>query len=430
MGRRLQLPLSLCDFEGLAVARGLPRVTDPRVVTAELVQLQAADDVRPPTVLAAATAVYAGGALYYAGLSLPHLGDFTVTARLGAEPIGAPLHLVGVCTAGLVPMVDGMGCGCPPGSTGGGGTSGVSTCSLCAAGTASAVAGGACELCAAGSFSAEGAAQCPPCARGKFNGQRMAAECRACPSGTYSAAGATQCFVCGLRDVAQRTAETGGGDVGSTSPYGIDCKDGVVGALDANSTVTGVLVGHWAAEPVGETNANATRVWACETAAACLGGVDSVCRTGHEGVLCAGCRAGYTRSAARLCEPFDADERSVAASVAVLSLLALLCSALAGLGIALLCCRLARPPKAAITPPWLLESSGDAHVPHAPGPSGQDAFDVWVHREADPLLSFEFGESVAQVHPRPPRPSHPPSASTHPLAYFHNRLQPPPAPSP
>ena len=37
--------------------------------------------------------------------------------------------------------------------------------------------------------------------------------------------------------------ETADGDVGSNSPYGIDCEDGVVGALDANGTVTGVLPG-------------------------------------------------------------------------------------------------------------------------------------------------------------------------------------------
>ena len=142
--------------------------------------------------------------------------------------------------------------------------------------------------------------------------------------------------------------------MGSNSPYGIDCEDGVVGALDANGTVTGVLPGHWAGAPVDETNANVTRVWLCETPEACLGltltltlsltlkptltltlaltlnpspspspnpnpnpnpnpdpipnpnpnpipkqaclgGAASVCRTGHEGVLCAGCLPGYTR---------------------------------------------------------------------------------------------------------------------------------------
>ena len=62
----------------------------------------------------------------------------------------------------------------------------------------------------------------------------MATKCRPCPSGTYSAAGATQCLVCGLRDISQRTVETADGDVGSSAPYGIDCEDGVVGALDAN----------------------------------------------------------------------------------------------------------------------------------------------------------------------------------------------------
>ena len=38
--------------------------------------------------LASTAALYAGGALYYAALSLPHLGDFAVMARLGTEPIG------------------------------------------------------------------------------------------------------------------------------------------------------------------------------------------------------------------------------------------------------------------------------------------------------------------------------------------------------
>ena len=76
--------------------------------------------------------------------------------------------------------------------------------------------------------------QCSPCARGQFNRQRMAAKCRPCPSGTYSATGATECLVCGLRDVSQRTMGTADSDVGSTSPYGIDCEDGVVGAVDTN----------------------------------------------------------------------------------------------------------------------------------------------------------------------------------------------------
>ena len=76
--------------------------------------------------------------------------------------------------------------------------------------------------------------QCLPCERGRFNSQRIAAKCRPYPSGTYSATGATECLVCGLRDVSQRTMETADGDVGSTSPYGIDCEDGVVGAVDAN----------------------------------------------------------------------------------------------------------------------------------------------------------------------------------------------------
>ena len=94
---------------------------------------------------------------------------------------------------------------------------------------------------------------------------------------------------------------------------------------------------------MNETNANVTRVWACETAEACLGGADSACRTGHEGVLCAGCMAGYKRHAStRLCEPFDVDDEGVALATALLCVACLLFSALVGVAIALLCCRLAR----------------------------------------------------------------------------------------
>ena len=123
-----------------------------------------------------------------------------------------------------------------------------------------------------------------------------------------------------------------------------------------------------------------------------------MCRTGHEGVLCAGCLPGYTRSMARLCVPFDADEQSVAEGVVVLSILALLFSALLGLAVALLCCRLARPPKFwEIVPPWM-EKNGNALAPKSTRSDATNpaAYDVWVHREADALVSFPFGESIAQ----------------------------------
>ena len=57
----------------------------------------------------------------------------------------------------------------------------------------------------------------------------MQPECEPCASGLYSAPGATECDVCGMRDPQQRTALTGEGEVGATSPYGIDCAYGVVG---------------------------------------------------------------------------------------------------------------------------------------------------------------------------------------------------------
>ena len=150
-------------------------------------------------------------------------------------------------------------------------------------------------------------------------------------------------------------------------------------------------------------------MWVCETPEACLGGADSVCRTGHEGVLCAGCLPGYTRSMARLCVPFDADEQSVALGAAVLSVITLLFSALLGLAIALLCCRLARPPKPPIVPPWM--EKGDAVAPtlsesNATNPSlgSHSLFDSLIDSAQDGVRkmsheSFGFGGG-GEVSPR------------------------------
>ena len=115
VGEVQRVPVSLCDFEGLAVARRLPRVDDARLVTLELVQTEADDGsgTRPAKVIASARGVYQGGALYEAELSLPHLGNFSVTAQLGGEAIGKPLQLIGECPTGLLPMIDGVHCGEP-----------------------------------------------------------------------------------------------------------------------------------------------------------------------------------------------------------------------------------------------------------------------------------------------------------------------------
>ena len=53
VGEVQRVPISLCDFEGLAVARRLPRVDDARLVTLELVQIEADDGLgrRPAKVV-------------------------------------------------------------------------------------------------------------------------------------------------------------------------------------------------------------------------------------------------------------------------------------------------------------------------------------------------------------------------------------------
>ena len=57
--------------------------------------------------------MHQGGALYEAELSLPHLGNFSVTAQLGGEVMGEQLQLRGECPTGLLPMIDGVHCGEP-----------------------------------------------------------------------------------------------------------------------------------------------------------------------------------------------------------------------------------------------------------------------------------------------------------------------------
>ena len=399
VGRDVPLPLSLCDFEGLAVARGVPRPSDLRRVTAELAYLMpgenatAAVHLTSTEVVGLAMAHYTGGALYHVNLPLPKLGVFRVSAYLGDEPLGVPLLLVGACPMPLMIMADGENCGCPPGSEGGG-TTGDITCSPCAAGTASVVVGSRCEPCDVATYSQDGANACLACPRGKYNNRLMAAECKACAPGYYSAPGATRCERCGLNDPIQRTADLRGQDETPTSsPYGLDCSDGVVGAIDENGTVTGVLPEYWAAEPVDEFNANETRVWACETPGVCLGGANSTCREGHTGVLCVDCLDGYTRRVGRLCEPFVFEDADVALGAAMLAFGTALFAAVFGLCLTLLCCRIARPAKKPPKPPW--EEEGGETVA-ARAPKGADAFDVWIHREADQLLEFNFSESVVE----------------------------------
>ena len=99
----------------------------------------------------------------------------------------------------------------------------------------------------------------------------------------------------------------------------------------------------------------------------------------------------------------------MAAATALLCLACLLFSTLVGVAIALLCCRLARPPDPPIVPPWMEPHAHDAGASKPAGSptrgsaatddaaSGSSVpYDVWVHREVDALVSFPFGESIAR----------------------------------
>ena len=70
----------------------------------------------------------------------------------------------------------------------------------------------------------------------------------------------------------------------------------------------GVLPGHWAERVLTQDNVNVTAAWACEPREACLGGVASECRYGHQGPLCSTCIDGFTFDGSGLCEPKSGEE--------------------------------------------------------------------------------------------------------------------------
>ena len=102
------------------------------------------------------------------------------------------------------------------------------------------------------------------------------------------------CVACGRRDAIQRTAESAG-EYGDESPAGLNCSAGLL---------HGTLVGHWASVSLDAQPTNVTRAWECVPREACLGGLESGCRDGHEGMLCAKCNESHYLSRAKLCVPY------------------------------------------------------------------------------------------------------------------------------
>ena len=179
------------------------------------------------------------------------------------------------------------------------------TCTQCPVGKAQPLVGGSdCEACAPGKAMAlPGASVCDTCPRGTRQHEQGATVCVRCAEGQASPEGHNQsaCDPCGKDDPTQRTAVTGEKTTyGGWAPFGIACPDG---------KLLGVLAGHWAenngrqGEPLTDSNVKGTRAFACVPAKACLGGIDSKCATGHEGLLCADCAFGYQKGIDGLCIP-------------------------------------------------------------------------------------------------------------------------------
>jgi hypothetical protein len=199
---------------------------------------------------------------------------------------------------------------------------GATTCGQCEAGSSSPAAAAACDECTAGMYAMVGMAPCAPCAAGTYSWREASAACAPCERGKHALGGASACISCGLQDSLQRTASLDDPD----APRGVNCSGGELLATPASHTchpclptlatlsalvclrytpglLRGVVPGYWAAHDLTapRTLASQTRVWPCEPApalhragggsttpgAACLGGLDSACREGHEGLLCA-----------------------------------------------------------------------------------------------------------------------------------------------
>ena len=78
-----------------------------------------------------------------------------------------------------------------------------------------------------------------------------------------------------------------------------------------------MLPGHWAERRLNHSTIAITSAWACEKPEACLGGLDSKCREGHEGPLCAQCKRGYKFGTDGLCELGDGVRTNASTAVSV-----------------------------------------------------------------------------------------------------------------
>ena len=296
LGKPTRLPFTTCDVDALPVNHRLPlppvggQEGDPRALTVHVTP-PVVDNIPAPET----TLVYAGAGRYEVVLDVRHgLGEYSVALELDGEPL-VPLPVLARCPTGLVPLPGNRDCGCDAGQEPAG-TGAAPPCRACPAGHSSLPGATECHACAAGTYAQLGML-CTDCPAGRFGALEAQADCETCERGTHAAGGAVACVPCGLRDPYQRTAESAG-EFGAASPAGINCSMGVL---------HGTLPGHWASTILGEKPTNETRAWECEPREACLGGLNSTCSEGHQGVLCSGCKESHYLTSGRLCVPFSGE---------------------------------------------------------------------------------------------------------------------------
>ena len=154
---------------------------------------------------------------------------------------------------------------------------------------------GLCSLCPVGTYqNGRGETRCQPCPEdtyGVSEGQTSRAQCEACPArrttnGTTGNAADLEC-VCVAGFYYDDTGRTGNATQCSPCPSGANCVDRVNLSLSRMPAQPG----YWRA------GKHATELHRCAYAEDCVGGEPgpNQCRSGHGGVLCAVCDAGFVR---------------------------------------------------------------------------------------------------------------------------------------
>jgi len=155
------------------------------------------------------------------------------------------------CGAGQIPDPTRSFCQpCAPGSFSSSIT-GVSACSLCAAGTFTNSAGSlSCTICGVGKYAVAGSSFCSSCIPGTYEPNSQSPSCLNCPAGNTSASSATSCFACATGSVAVSGAPsctmcTAGSYSDVNQDACLSCGPGTYSNMSAQTTCKNCAIGYY-----------------------------------------------------------------------------------------------------------------------------------------------------------------------------------------